>query len=330
MRAITQAEPGGPDTMTWTDVADPVAAPGEVVLDVAATAVNRADVLQRQGRYPPPPGASPYMGLECSGTVVALGADVADAGGAWRVGDQACALLAGGGYAQKVAVSVETLLPVPAGVDIVTAGALPEAACTVWSNLVLTAGLQEGQTLLVHGGSSGIGTTAIQVARALGAQVAVTAGTSAKLDACRDLGAQITINYREDDFVDALRARTGGRGADVVLDLVGGPYLERNVSALARNGRLVVIGLQGGARAELDLGMLLAKRAGVIGTTLRGRPLAEKAKIVAGVRDNLWPMVADGRVRPVVHAVLPIAEAAAAHRLLESSEHIGKIVLQVS
>jgi putative PIG3 family NAD(P)H quinone oxidoreductase len=329
MRAITQEEPGGPDTMAWTDVADPVAGPGEVVLDVAATAVNRADVLQRAGRYPPPPGASPYMGLECSGTISALGPDVTDVSSGWRVGDEACALLAGGGYAQKVAVPVETLLPIPAGIDLITAGALPEVACTVWSNLVMTARLREGQTVLVHGGSSGVGTMAIQVARALGARVAVTAGTAAKLDACRDLGAQIAINYRHDDFVDVLRSRTGGRGADVVLDLIGGPYLGRNVAALASNGRLVVIGLQGGTRAELDLGMLLAKRAAVIGTTLRGRPLEEKAEIVAEVRNRLWPMVEDGRVRPVVHAVLPITEAAAAHRLLESSEHIGKVALQV-
>lgn len=330
MRAITQVEPGGPDTMAWTEVPDPVPGAGEVVLDVAATAVNRADVLQREGRYPAPPGASPYMGLECSGTISALGPGVPEGDSGWQVGDGACALLAGGGYAQKVAAPVETLLPVPERVDLVTAGALPEVACTVWSNLVMTAGLQAGQMLLVHGGSSGIGTMAIQVARALGAQVAVTAGSEPKLAACRDLGAVISINYRKQDFVEVLRAQTDGHGADVILDLVGGPYLGRNVSALAPNGRLVVIGMQGGARAELDLGMLLMKRAGVIGTTLRGRPLHEKAEIVDGVRDRLWPMLADGRVSPVVHTVLPITEAAAAHRLMESSEHIGKIGLQVA
>ncbi len=330
MRAITQTEPGGPETMAWTEVPDPQVSAGEVLLDVTSTSVNRADVLQRQGLYPTPAGASPYMGLECSGTITALGAGAGEQGSRWRVGDEVCALLAGGGYAQKVAVPVETLLPVPAGVDLLTAGTLPEVACTVWSNLVMTAGLREGQTVLVHGGSSGIGTMAIQVARALGARVAVTAGSSEKLDACRDLGAQIAVNYRYDDFVEALRAQTDGRGADVILDLVGGAYLGRNVDALARNGRLVIIGLQGGAKAQINLGLLLAKRAGVIGTTLRGRPLGEKAAIVAEVRDNLWPMVADGRVRPIVHAVLPITEAAAAHRLLESSEHIGKVALQVA
>lgn len=327
MHAITQAEPGGPDTMRWSEVPDPVVGPGEVLVDVAATAVNRADVLQRQGRYPSPPGASEYMGLECSGTISALGPDVA---GGWQVGDQVCALLAGGGYAERVAVPGETVLPVPPGVDLVTAGALPEVACTVWSNLVMTAGLQAGQTVLVHGGSSGIGTMAIQVARALGARVAVTAGTPAKLQACRELGAEIAVNYRDADFVEAVRDSTDGRGADVVLDLVGGPYLARNVDALATNGRLVIIGLQGGTRAELNLGLLLAKRAGVIGTTLRGRPLVEKASIVREVRERLWPMLADGRVRPVVHTVLPITQAAEAHRLMESSEHIGKIGLRVA
>ena len=327
MHAITQAEPGGPDTMRWSEVPDPVVGPGEVLVDVAATAVNRADVLQRQGRYPSPPGASEYMGLECSGTISALGPDVA---GGWQVGDQVCALLAGGGYAERVAVPGETVLPVPPGVDLVTAGALPEVACTVWSNLVMTAGLQAGQTVLVHGGSSGIGTMAIQVARALGARVAVTAGTPAKLQACRELGAEIAVNYRDADFVEAVRDSTDGRGADVVLDLVGGPYLARNVDALAANGRLVIIGLQGGTRAELNLGLLLAKRAGVIGTTLRGRPLVEKASIVREVRERLWPMLADGRVRPVVHTVLPITQAAGAHRLMESSEHIGKIGLRVA
>lgn len=309
----------------WSVVADPEPGPGEVLLDVAATAVNRADVLQREGRYPPPPGASPYLGLECSGTIRAVGADVRG----WQVGEPVCALLAGGGYAEQVAVPVEQLLRIPAGVGLVTAAALPEVACTVWSNLVMTAGLTQGQTVLVHGGSSGIGTMAIQVGKALGARVAVTAGSQAKLDACRDLGADITIDYREQDFVAALREQTGGAGADVILDLVGGPYLARNVAALARNGRLVIIGLQGGTRAELDLGALLAKRAGVIGTTLRARPLHEKSEIVAQVRDQLWPMLEDGRVRPVVHAVLPVTRSAEAHRLLESSAHVGKVVLQV-
>ena len=325
MRAITQEQPGGPQTLTWTEVDDPTPGPGEVVLDVAATAVNRADVLQRQGRYPTPPGASPYLGLECSGTVRSVGADVTR----WGVGDAACALLAGGGYAEQVAVPVETLLPIPEGVDLVTAGSLPEVACTVWSNLVMTAGLREGQTVLLHGGSSGIGTMAIQVCRALGARVAVTAGTAAKLDTCRSLGAEVLINYRECDFTEELRAATDGHGADVILDVVGGPYLGRNIDALATGGRLVIIGMQGGVKAEINLGLLLAKRAGVIGTTLRSRPLPEKATIVSAVREHVWPMIEDGRVRPVVHEVLPVSEAAAAHRLMESSAHIGKIVLQV-
>ena len=325
MHAITQPEPGGPDTLTWSEVDDPEPRPGEVLVDVAATAVNRADILQRQGRYPPPPGASPYLGLECSGTIRAVGDDVTD----WEVGEAVCALLAGGGYAQRVAVPAEQLLPVPAGVGLATAAALPEVACTVWSNLVMTAGLAPGETLLVHGGSSGIGTMAIQVGKALGTRVAVTAGSQAKLDACRHLGADITINYRDQEFVEALRQQTNGAGADVILDLVGGPYLARNIAALAPNGRLVIIGLQGGTRAELDLGALLGRRASVIGTTLRGRPLHEKKEIVRQVRGQLWPMVGDGRVRPVVHTTLPITQAAEAHRLLESSAHVGKIVLRV-
>ena len=325
MRAITQTDVGGPDTLRWTEVPDPSVGPGDVLLDIVATAVNRADLLQREGRYPPPPGAPGYLGLECSGVVRAVGDQVSG----WRVGDEACALLAGGGYAEQVAVPSGQLLPVPHGVDVVTAAGLPEVACTVWSNLVMTAGLREGETLLVHGGSSGIGTMAIQVARALGAHVAVTASTREKLDACADLGAEVLIDYTEDDFVDAVREATKGRGADVVLDVVGGPYLSRNMSALATGGRLVVIGLQGGRRGDLDLGMLLAKRARVVGTTLRARPPADKAAIVAAVRSELWPMVEDGRVRPVVHATLPISDVAEAHRIVESSAHIGKVLLAV-
>lgn len=325
MYAIQQAAPGGPETLTWAVVPDPEPGPDDVVLDVAATAVNRADVLQREGRYPPPAGAAPYPGLECSGTVRARGEAVT----AWQVGDQACALLAGGGYAEQVAVPAGQLLSIPEGVDLVTAGALPEVVCTVWSNLVMTAGLHGGQTLLVHGGSSGIGTMAIQIASALGARVAVTAGSAEKLQRCQDLGAQIAINYRESDFVGALREQTDGRGADVVLDLVGGPYLARNVAALATGGRLVVIGLQGGQRGALDLGSLMAKRGSIIGTTLRARPVSEKAAIVAEVREHVWPMIAAGRVRPIVDRVLPIRDVAAAHRLLESSTHVGKIVLAV-
>lgn len=323
--AITQSQPGGPDTLSWSKVADPEPGRSEVVLDVAATAVNRADVLQREGRYPPPRGASPYLGLECSGTVSAVGADV----DGWQVGDQACALLTGGGYAEKVAVPAAQLLPVPPGLDLVAAATLPEAACTVWSNLVMTAQLEAGQVLLVHGGSSGIGTMAIQVAHAIGARVAVTAGSASKLDRCRELGAEILVSYPDEDFVDTVRGATQGHGADVILDVVGGPYLDRNVAALATGGSLVVIGLQGGVRGELNLGTLLAKRARVVGTTLRARPLAEKAQIVEQVRRHVWPMLADGRVRPVVYEVLAITQAADAHRLLESSRHIGKVALTV-
>ena len=323
MHAITQTESGGPDTLRWTDVPDPVAGPGEVVLDVAGTAVNRADILQRQGLYPPPPGAPEYLGLECSGTVRAVGPDVAG----WTVGEQACALLAGGGYAERVAVPSGQLLPIPDGVDLVTAAGLPEVACTVWSNLVMTAGLARGQTVLVHGGSSGIGTMAIQVASALGARVAVTARSQAKLDVCAGLGADILVDYTSADFVASVRDATDGRGADVVLDVVGGPYLARNLAVLATGGRLVVIGMQGGRTAELDLGVLLAKRASVTGTTLRGRPTAQKAEIVDQVRRHLWPMLDDGRVKPVVHATVPIEQAGQAHRMVEDSSHIGKVLL---
>ena len=290
---------------------------------MAATAVNRADILQRQGLYPPPPGAPEYLGLECSGTVRAVGPDVAG----WTVGEQACALLAGGGYAERVAVPSGQLLPIPDGVDLVTAAGLPEVACTVWSNLVMTAGLARGQTVLVHGGSSGIGTMAIQVASALGARVAVTARSQAKLDVCSSLGADILIDYTSADFVASVRDATDGRGADVVLDVVGGPYLARNLAVLATGGRLVVIGMQGGRTAELDLGVLLAKRASVTGTTLSGRPAAQKAEIVDQVRRHLWPMLDDGRVKPVVHATVPIEQAGQAHRMVEDSSHIGKVLL---
>jgi putative PIG3 family NAD(P)H quinone oxidoreductase len=317
--------PGGPEVLAWQEVPDPQPGHGEVVLDVAATAVNRADLLQRQGLYPPPPGAPDYPGLECAGVVRSVGPGV----DGWRVGDPACALLAGGGYAEQVAVPAGQLLPVPAGLDLVTAATLPEAACTVWSNLVMAAGLRAGQTLLVHGGAGGIGTMAVQVGAALGARVAVTAGGPQKLARCRELGAEILVDHREQDFVAVVREATDGRGADVVLDLMGAAYLARNLRVLAPDGTLVVIGLQGGTRAEIDLGLLLARRARVVGTTLRARPVAQKAAIVAQVREHLWPMLADGRVRPVVDRVLPLPDVAAAHEALESSGHVGKIALVV-
>jgi putative PIG3 family NAD(P)H quinone oxidoreductase len=325
MRAITISEPGGPEVLQLQEVPDPEPTRGEVLVEVAATAVNRADLMQRQGHYPPPKGAPPYPGLECSGTVLQVGDGVEG----WSVGDEVCALLSGGGYAERVAVPAGQLLPRPQSVDLVDAAALPEVACTVWSNVFMTAGLRPGELLLVHGGSSGIGTMAIQLAREAGARVAVTAGSDAKLQACRELGAEVLVNYREQDFVEVVKDATDGRGADVVLDNMGAKYLARNVDVLGPNGRIVTIGLQGGRRAELDLGALMAKRAAVISTSLRARPKDEKATIVAAVREHVWPLVDAGRVRPIIHARLPLAEAGAAHRLLEESSHIGKVVLTV-
>lgn len=323
MRAVIATEPGDPEVLTLTDVPDPVAGPGEVVLDVAATAVNRADLLQRRGFYPPPPGASDIIGLECSGVVSAVGEGVER----WQVGDQACALLAGGGYAEKVAVPAGQLMSVPAGLDLVTVAALPEVACTVWSNVFMVAHLQPGETLLVHGGGGGIGTFAIQLGKALGARVATTAGSAEKLARCADLGAEICVNYREQDFVEVVREATDGRGADVILDNMGAKYLARNVDALALDGRLVIIGMQGGTKAEIDLGVLLRKRGAVIATTLRSRSTASKAAICAAVEEHVWPLVEAGQIVPVVHTTLPLAEAAQAHRLVEDSAQVGKVLL---
>ena len=320
MRAVIVTEPGGPEALTVADLPDPEPGPGEVLVTVAGTAVNRADTMQRQGFYPPPPGASDVLGLECSGTIAALGDGVTG----WAVGDEVCALLSGGGYAELVAVPAGQLMPVPDGVDLVIAGSIPEVACTVWSNLFMIAGLQPGERLLVHGGSGGIGTFAIQLASAMSAKVFTTAGTSDKLAACADLGADVTINYRKEDFVDVLR---DAGGADVILDNMGAKYLGRNVDALATEGRLVVIGLQGGTKGELDLGALLRKRGAVIATSLRARPTEEKAIIAASVVEHVWPLVSDGQVRPIVHATMPLDRVADAHRLMEESSHIGKIVL---
>jgi len=328
MKAIVVERPGSPADLSWREVPDPVPAGDEVLIDVAASAVNRADLLQAAGHYPPPPGASPLLGLECSGTIRQVGAQVTG----WAVGDHVCALLAGGGYAEQVAVPAVQVLPAPDGVDLIDAGGLPEVACTVWSNLVMTAGLRAGQTVLIHGGGSGIGTMAIQVAKQLGATVAVTASRPATLDRCRELGADIAIDYQQDDFVTALPAATGGRGADVILDVIGAKYLARNISTLADGGRLVIIGMQGGTKAELDINALMRRRAGVIGTTLRSRPTTgagSKAEIVARVRAELWPLISAGAVRPVIDSVVDMPDAARAHRRVADGGHVGKVVLRV-
>jgi len=323
MRAVTVSEPGGPEVLALAEVPDPEPGPGELVIDVAATAVNRADLLQRQGLYPPPPGASEVIGLECSGTVSAVGPGVEH----WKVGDEVCALLAGGGYATRVCVPAGQVMPVPDGVDLVTAAALPEVACTVWSNVFMVAGLQPDERFLVHGGAGGIGTFAIQLASALGARVLTTAGSAEKLAICTDLGADVAINYREDDFVEAVRRATDGHGADVILDNMGASYLGRNVEVLATEGRLVIIGMQGGTKGELDISALLRKRGAVIATALRSRPATEKASICAAVAEHVWPLVAEGRIRPVVHTTLPLSGAGDAHALMEAGDNVGKILL---
>ncbi|OJZ73799.1 NAD(P)H-quinone oxidoreductase [Mycobacterium paraffinicum] len=322
MRAIVAESP---DQLSWQDVPDVSAGPGEVLIKVAAAGVNRADVLQAAGKYPPPPGASEIIGMEVSGVV----ADTGDGVAGWSAGQQVCALLAGGGYAEHVAVPAGQVMPIPDGVDLVDAAGLPEVACTVWSNLVLTAHLGTGQLLLVHGGASGIGSHAIQVARALGVRVAVTAGSAEKLEFCRELGAEITINYRDEDFVERLRE---SGGADVILDIMGAAYLDRNIDALATDGQLVIIGMQGGIKGELNIGKLLMKRARVIGTTLRARPVTgpnSKTEIVQAVIGSVWPMIADGRVRPIIGARLPIQQAGEAHQLLTEGKVTGKVVLTV-
>jgi putative PIG3 family NAD(P)H quinone oxidoreductase len=318
----------GAGRLRWQEIPDAAAGPGEVLIAVHAAGVNRADLLQAAGKYPPPPGVSDVLGLEVSGTVADVGADVRD----FAVGQQVCALLAGGGYAELVAVPAGQVMPVPTGVPLADAAALPEVACTVWSNLVTTARLSPDEVLLIHGGASGIGSHAIQVARALGAIVAVTAGSPEKLQRCADLGAQILINHRTEDFVERIRAATGGAGADVILDIMGAAYLDRNLAALNADGRLVVIGMQGGVKAELNIAALIGKRLSVTGTALRGRPASGehgKATIVEDVVTAVWPMVADGRVRPVIGARFPIERAADAHRLLQSGQTYGKVLLTV-
>jgi putative PIG3 family NAD(P)H quinone oxidoreductase len=322
MKAMTIPEPGGPDALIWADVPDPELRTGEVLIDVRASAVNRADLLQRQGNYEPPPGASAYPGLECAGVIGAIAPDVTG----WEVGQEVCALLTGGGYAERVAVPAGQLLPVPATVDLIDAACLPEAACTVWSNVVQVARLCIGETLLVHGGGSGIGTFATQLGTALGANVIVTARAS-KHDQLRELGAAQVIDYTTQDFVQETKLATAGRGADVILDIMGAAYLSRNVSALATNGRIVVIGLQGGRKGELNLAALMGKRGTIVGTLLRARPDDEKAIIVRGVREEVWPLVESGAIHPVVDRRLPMSQAAKAHRIVEDSDHFGKVLL---
>lgn len=326
MTVIEIAEFGGPEKLRVAHRPLPHPAPGELLIQVAAAGVNRPDCLQRQGSYPPPPGASDLPGLEVAGTVAALGADVTT----WRIGDTVCALLTGGGYAEYCVVPAAQCLPVPAGLSLIEAAALPETFFTVWSNVFDRARLQPGETLLVHGGTSGIGVTAIQLAKALGSRVFTTVGGAEKIQPCLELGAERAINYREEDFVAVIKALTQNRGVDVILDMVGGDYVQRNLSALAVAGRLVFIAFLRGAKVELNLAPVMMKRLTVTGSTLRARPVADKAPIADALRQTVWPLIASGAIRPVIHQVFPLSEAAAAHTLMESNRHIGKLVLQVA
>ena len=323
MRAVTVREFGGPEVLQITELPDLVPAPGEVLLQVAATAVNKGDTHQRAGNYPPPPGITDVMGLECSGTILAVGADVTG----WREGDAVCALVAGGGYASQAVVPQEQVMPIPTGVDLIAAAALPEAAATVWSNVFMEAALSPGETLLVHGGAGGIGSFAISLAAARGHRVIATAGSPDKVATCKELGADVAINYRDEDFVGAVKEATGGRGVDVILDNMGGSYLDRNIKALNTGGRLAIIGVQGGTTGELNIGRLLVKRARVIATSLRPRPISEKAEICAQLVEQVWPLVKSGAVRPVIDCVMPLSDTARAHERIEASNHTGKIIL---
>ncbi len=320
MRAVIASEPGGPEVLSVGEIADVRPGPGEILIDIVATALNRADTLQRRGFYAPPPGVSEVMGLECSGRITELGAGVTG----WSTGQEVCALLSGGGYAARVAVPSGQVMPVPSGVSLVEAACLPEVAATVWSNVFMTAHLASGERFLVHGGAGGIGTMSIQLATARGAQVYATAGSAAKRELCLSLGAVEAIDYREDDFVEVL---TRAGGAHVILDNMGAKYLGRNIAALATEGRLVIIGMQGGTKGELDINALLRKRASVTATSLRSRPEEEKAAICRGVVEHVWPLVADGAIRPVVETTLPLAEVGRAHQMMEDGDHAGKIVL---
>ncbi|MFI6324653.1 NAD(P)H-quinone oxidoreductase [Nonomuraea sp. NPDC050556] len=316
MRAIVITAFGGPEVLEWREVPDPRPERGEVLIEVTASAVNRADILQRVGMYNPPEGESPYPGLECSGIVTEVGADVVG----FAPGDEVCALLGGGGYAERVAVPWQQVMPAPSGVSLKEAAGLPEVACTVWANVFMTGRLRRQETLLVHGGASGIGTMAIQLAKAFGSRVITTAGSAEKLERLRELGADEVINYREENFAEKAEA-------DVILDIMGAKYLSGNIQVLRTGGRLVIIGLQGGIVGEIDLSALMRKRAAIHGTMLRNRSADEKGVVVRGVVDNVWPLVEAGAVRPVVYAEVPLAEAAEAQRMLDSGDHIGKILL---
>lgn len=323
MHAITVPNPGGSDSLVFAELPDPIAGHGEVLIEVAAAGVNRADIGQREGHYPSPVGASPVMGMEVSGIVRALGTGVSRC----TVGDRVCALLPGGGYASLAVAAEGQLLPVPDSLDLVDAAGLPEAIATVWSNVFLTAAIRAGETLLVHGGSSGIGTIAIQLARAFGSLVFVTAGSPAKLAACERLGAAILINYRTEDFAKRIADATDGRGVDVILDSIGGDYFMRNLASLAPRGRLVAIANLSGESGTLDFGLMMRRWLSIHGSTLRARPVAEKNEILASVREKVWPLVFSGEVMPVIDRRFSLADAASAHQRLESSEHIGKLLL---
>ncbi|KAL6546660.1 hypothetical protein OROMI_022381 [Orobanche minor] len=332
MKAIVITEAGGPGVLQLREVDDPKIKDDEVLIRIAATALNRADTLQRQGKYPPPKGDSEYPGLECSGIIESVGKNIHR----WKIGDQVCALVGGGGYAEKVAVPAGQVLPVPANVSLEDAAGFPEVACTVWSTVFMMSNLTKGETFLIHGGSSGIGTFAIQLAKYHGIRVFVTAGSEEKLAACKELGADVCINYKTEDFVSRVKEETGGQGVDVILDNIGAPYLKRNLESLNFNGRLFIIGLMGGSVAEINLASLLARRLtvqgvkfGKIAAGLRSRSPENKAQIVSEVEKNVWPAIAAGKVKPVVYKSLPLQEAAEAHKLMESSKHIGKIILLV-
>ncbi|XP_047957099.1 quinone oxidoreductase PIG3-like [Salvia hispanica] len=325
MKAIVITEAGGPEVLQLQQVDAPKIKDNEVLIRVAATALNRADTLQRLGRYPPPKGESEFPGLECSGIVEAVGKDVHR----WKIGDQVCALVAGGGYAEKVAVPAGQVLPVPPNISLQDAASFPEVACTVWSTVFMMSHLSQGETFLIHGGSSGIGTFAIQLAKHLGVKVFVTAGSEEKLAACKELGADVCINYKTEDFVSRVKEETAGKGVDVILDNIGALYLQRNLESLNIDGRLFIIGFMGGTTTEINLASLLSKRLTVQAAGLRNRSLENKAAIVNEVEKHVWPAIAEGKIKPVVYKRLPLEEAAEGHRIMESSKHIGKIILLV-